>query len=143
MQKVNKKTDIGILTVIQECIACTHRGPNFTTGKTQKNDSLFNKDVLIQQRRVKNHRYNTHLFSLRFHRGEVCGHGLSETINKVVTGFGFMVSTEMDLVNILLDAASAAKLSSSVLSAFQKGPLKLLAVLPIIDGEVFDSCWTE
>ena len=54
-----------------------------------------------------------------------------------------MVSTEMDLVNILLDAASAAKLSSSVLSAFQKGPLKLLAVLPIIDGEVFDSCWTE
>ena len=44
---------------------------------------------------------------------------------------------------LLLDAASAAKLSNSVLSAFQKGPLKLLAVLPIIDGEVFESCWTE
>ena len=44
---------------------------------------------------------------------------------------------------LLLDAASAAKLLSSVLSAFQKGPLKLLAVLPIIDGEVFESCWTE
>ena len=37
-----------IAMVIQKCIACIHRGPNFSTGKLQRNKSLFNKDVFIQ-----------------------------------------------------------------------------------------------
>ena len=57
-----KKIDSRISIAIQECIACTHRGSNFTTGKTQKKESLLNKDVFIQRRRVTNHRYYTHLF---------------------------------------------------------------------------------
>ena len=73
----------------------THRGPNFTSGKTQEKESLFNKDVLIQQRRVTNHRYYTHLFSLecldtgfttaRFVNME--NHSISETVKKVATEF--------------------------------------------------------
>ena len=54
-----------ITKVIQECIACLHKGPNFTKGKLQKNESLFNTNVFIQQRRVTNDRYYTHLFSIQ------------------------------------------------------------------------------
>ena len=54
-----KNIDSRISIAIQECIACTHRGPNFTTGKVQRKESLFNKDVFIQWRRVTNHRYYT------------------------------------------------------------------------------------
>ena len=55
-----------ITKVIQECIACLHKGPNFTKGKLQKNESLFNTDVLVQRRMVTNDRYSyyTHLFSI-------------------------------------------------------------------------------
>ena len=58
-----KKTiDYRIAKVIQECIACLHKGPNFIKGKIQKNESLFNTDVLVQHRRVTNDRYYTHYF---------------------------------------------------------------------------------
>ena len=61
-----KKTiEYRIAKVIQECIACLHKGPNFTKGKLQKNESLFNTNVFIQQRRVMNDRYYTHLFSIQ------------------------------------------------------------------------------
>ena len=53
-----------IAKIIQECTACLHKGPNFTKGKLQKNESLFNTDVLIQRRRETNDRNNTHLFSI-------------------------------------------------------------------------------
>ena len=66
-----------------------------TEGRTQQNESLFNKDVLIQQRRVTNHRYYTHLFSLeclntsftmpRFVDME--NRSVSETVNKVAKEF--------------------------------------------------------
>ena len=78
-----------------QCIACTHRGPNFTTGKTHQKESLFNKDVLIQQRRLTNHRYYTHLFSLEcLNTGFTMARfvnmdnlSVSETVNKVATEF--------------------------------------------------------
>ena len=53
----SKKIDSRISIAIQECIVCAHRGSNFTTAKVQRNKSLFNKNVLIQRRRVTNHRY--------------------------------------------------------------------------------------
>ena len=56
-----KNIDSRISIAIQECIACAHRGPNFTTGKVQRNDPLFNKDVFIQRRMATNHMYYTHL----------------------------------------------------------------------------------
>ena len=59
----SKKTiDDRMAKVIQECIACLHKVPNFTKGKLQRNESLFNTDVFIQQRRVTNNRYYVHLF---------------------------------------------------------------------------------
>ena len=64
MGGLRKNRDSRISIAIQECIACTHRGPNFTKGKTQRKESLFNKNIFIQRRRVTNHKYHTHLFSL-------------------------------------------------------------------------------
>ena len=46
---LKKNIESRISIAIQECIACTHRGPNFTTGKIQRKESLFNKDVFIQR----------------------------------------------------------------------------------------------
>ena len=58
-----KKTiDNNISKVKQECIACLHKGPIFTRGKLQRNESRFNTDVLIRSKRVTNDRYCTHLF---------------------------------------------------------------------------------
>ena len=86
-----KNIDSRISIAIQECIACAHRGPNFTTGKDQRNESLFNKDVFIQRRRVTNQRYYTHLFSLQcLNKGFTTARSVnmenrstSEIINKV------------------------------------------------------------
>ena len=91
-----KNIDSRISIAIQKCIACTHRGPNFTTGKIQKKESLFYKDFFIQRRKVTNHRYYTLLFSLeclnslntgfttaRFVNME--NRSVSETVNKVAT----------------------------------------------------------
>ena len=66
-----------------------------TEGRTQQNESLFNKDVLIQQRRLTNHRYYTHLFSLEcLNTGftmarfvDMENRFVSETVNKVATEF--------------------------------------------------------
>jgi hypothetical protein len=70
-----------------------HRGPKFTTGKTQKKESLFKKDVFIQQRRLTNHRYYTHLFSIEcldtgFTMARLVNmdnRSVSEMVNKVAT----------------------------------------------------------
>ena len=59
-----KKTIDDRIIIIQECITCLHKGPNLTKGKLQKNESLFNTDILIQRRQVTNDRYYTHLFSM-------------------------------------------------------------------------------
>ena len=58
-----KKTiDDRIAKVIQECITFIHKGPVFTRGKLQRNESLFNTDVLVQRRRVTNDSYYTIYF---------------------------------------------------------------------------------
>ena len=70
------------------------QGTKFTTGNVQIKESLFNKDVFIQWRRVINHRYYTHLFSLECLNTGFTDHcqirntenqSASETVNKVVT----------------------------------------------------------
>ena len=61
-----KKTIDGrIAKVLQECIACLHKGSIFTKGKLQRNESLFNTDVLVQRRRVTNDRYSIILIYFR------------------------------------------------------------------------------
>ena len=92
----NKKTiDNRIAMVIQECIACLHRGPNFSTGKLQRNKLLFNKDIFIQSRRVRKDRYYTHLFTIEcLNTGfttakyvNMENYRSSEMVNKVATDY--------------------------------------------------------
>jgi len=95
---------------ILECIVCAHRGPNFSTGKLQRNKSLLNNDVFIQRRRVTNDRYYTHLFSIeclntgftmaRFVNMENY-RSTSEMVNKVATDYWCSIKTTLSLSTII------------------------------------------